>query len=103
MGTLPIRAKLTLWYLLLTSAGAMLFGITSYGVLRFALIKEKKTHLRGREERLKKLLRDNKAQHITASLNEQLRNYALVTHEGNLFQLRGRDGAKIFPAESSDE
>jgi two-component system, OmpR family, heavy metal sensor histidine kinase CusS len=103
MSALSIRAKLTLWYLLLTSAGAMLFGITSYGVLRYALIKEKKTHLRGREDRLKSLLRDNKAQHITSSLNEQLRNYALVTHEGNLFQLRGRDGAQIFPAESSDE
>jgi two-component system heavy metal sensor histidine kinase CusS len=103
MGALSIRAKLTLWYLLLTSAGAMLFGITSYGVLRYALIKEKKTHLRGREERLMGLLRDNKAQHITSSLNEQLRNYALVTHEGNLFQLRGRDGSQIFPAESSDE
>jgi two-component system, OmpR family, heavy metal sensor histidine kinase CusS len=103
MGALSIRAKLTLWYLLLTFAGAMLFGITSYGVLRYALIKEKKTHLRGREERLMSLLRDNKAQHITASLNEQLRNYALVTHEGNFFQLRARDGARIFPAVSSDD
>jgi two-component system, OmpR family, heavy metal sensor histidine kinase CusS len=103
MGALSIRAKLTLWYLLLMSAGAMLFGITSYGVLHYALIKEKKTHLRGREERLEMLLRDNKAQHIRASLNEQLRNYALVTHEGNLFQLRGRDGGQIFPADSSDE
>ena len=52
MRALSIRAKLTLWYLLVTFAGALLFGFTSYGVLQYALLQEKKTHLLGREQRL---------------------------------------------------
>lgn len=100
MRTLSIRAKLTLWYLLVTFAGVLLFGITSYGVLQYALLQEKKTHLLGREERLLRLLDENKAQHVAASLGEQLSNYALVTHEGNLFQLRRPDGTLLFPSDA---
>jgi heavy metal sensor kinase len=97
MHTLSVRAKLTLWYLLVTFAGALLFGVTSYGVLHYALLQEKKTHLLGREERLLRLVEENKAEHIGLSLNEQLSNYALVTHEGNLFQLNNLDGSVMFP------
>ena len=81
MRALSIRAKLTLWYLLVTFAGALLFGITSYGALRYALLQEKKTHLLGREQRLLRFLEENKAQHVAATLDGQLSNYALVTHE----------------------
>jgi two-component system, OmpR family, heavy metal sensor histidine kinase CusS len=102
MHALSIRAKLTLWYLLVTFAGALLFGITSYGALEYALLQEKKTHLLGREERLQRLLEENKAQHIQASLHEQLSNYALVTHEGNLFQLRRPDHTALFSADAKD-
>jgi two-component system heavy metal sensor histidine kinase CusS len=101
MRALPIRAKLTLWYLLVTFAGALLFGITSYGVLAYALKQEKKTHLLGREARLIRLLEDNQLQHVTGSLDAQLRDYALVTHEGNLFQLRRLDGSLLFPDDPS--
>src|SRR5580704_2882422 len=80
----------------------MLFGIASYGVLHYALLREKETHLRGREERLLRLLEENRARHVTASLNEQLKNYALVTHEGNLFQLRRPDGTTLFQADVKD-
>src|ERR1700735_139780 len=97
MHALSIRAKLTLWYLLVTFAGALLFGITSYGVLEYALQQEKKTHLLGREDRLIRLLEDNQLQHGTDSLDAQLQDYALVTHEGNLFQLRKLDGSLLFP------
>jgi two-component system heavy metal sensor histidine kinase CusS len=97
MHTFSVRAKLTLWYLLVTFAGALLVGITSYGVLHYALLQEKKTHLLGREERLLRLIDENNAEHVTTSLNEQLSNYALVTHEGNLFQLKNPDGTLLFP------
>jgi heavy metal sensor kinase len=96
MPPLSIRAKLTLWYLLVTFAGALLFGITSYGVLHYALLQEKKTHLLGREERLLRLLDGNQSQPDANSLNEQLTNYALVTHEGNLFSLLRLDGTLFF-------
>lgn len=102
MHTLSIRAKLTLWYLLATFAGMVLFGIISYGVLHYVLLEEKKTHLMGREDRLLRLLEENRTQKIATSLQEQLSNYALVTHEGNMFQLRGSDGSLLFPAESRD-
>jgi two-component system heavy metal sensor histidine kinase CusS len=98
MQTLPIRAKLTLWYLLATFAGMVLFGIISYGVLHYVLLQEKKTHLLGREERLHRLLEENRTQQVTASLDEQLSKYALVTHEGNMFQLRRPDGSLLFPS-----
>jgi two-component system, OmpR family, heavy metal sensor histidine kinase CusS len=100
MRAFSIRAKLTLWYLLVTFVGALLFGVTSYGVLEYALLQEKKTHLLGREERLTRLLDENKAQHVSASLDDQFSNYALVTHEGNLFQLRRPDGKLLFPSDS---
>lgn len=100
MRPFSIRAKLTLWYLLVTFAGALLFGITSYGVLHYALLQGKKTHLNGREVRLMRLLDENRAQHVAASLEEQLTDYALVTHEGNLFQLRQPDGSLLFPADT---
>jgi len=97
MQTLPIRAKLTLWYLLATFAGMVLFGIISYGVLNYALLQEKKTHLLGREERLIRLLAENRTEQVPASLDDQLSKYALVTHEGNMFQLRKPDGSLLFP------
>jgi heavy metal sensor kinase len=102
MRALSIRAKLTLWYLLVTFAGALLFGFTSYGVLQYALLQEKKTHLLGREQRLMRFLEENKSQHVAATLDGQLSNYALVTHEGNLFQLRRPDGTLIFPIDPKD-
>ena len=100
MHALSIRAKLTLWYLLLTFAGALLFGVCSYGVLKYELIQEKKAHLLGREKRLIEMLEENKARHIPASLHDQLNNFALVTHEGNLLELRTLDGALLFPSDA---
>jgi hypothetical protein len=102
MNTLPIRAKLTLWYLLATFAGMLLFGIISYGVLHYALLQEKKTHLLGREDRLLRLIDENRTQQGSASLEELLSKYALVTHEGNMFQLRKPDGSLLFPSGETD-
>lgn len=102
MHALPIRAKLTLWYLLATFAAMVLFGAISYGVLYYALLQEKKTHLVGREQRLIRLLDENRAQHVTAPLEQQLSNYALITHEGNMFQLRRADDSLMFPSAAKD-
>lgn len=102
MQNLPLRAKLTLWYLVATFAGMVLFGIISYGVLHYALLQEKKTHLLGREERLIRLLAENRTEQASASLDDQLSKYALVTHEGNMFQLRKADGSLLFPAGVKD-
>jgi signal transduction histidine kinase len=85
------------WYLLVTFAGWLLFGFLSYGALRFALFQGKKSHLRGREQRLIQFLEENKADRTPLSLPEQLRNYAVVTHEGNLFEIRNPAGGLIFP------
>ena len=73
MRDLSVRAKLTLWYLLVTFAGLLFFGVLSYGALRFALFQGKKSHLRGREQRLIQFLEDNKAEHTPLPLSEQLR------------------------------
>jgi two-component system heavy metal sensor histidine kinase CusS len=97
MRDLSVRAKLTLWYLLVTSAGLLVFGVLSFGALRFALFQGKKSHLLGREQRLIEFLAENRDQHSALPLSEQLRNYAIVTHEGNLFEIRRPDGSLLFP------
>jgi two-component system heavy metal sensor histidine kinase CusS len=100
MGALSVRAKLMLLYFLVTCAGLSLFGLMSFGALQYALLQGKKTHLQGREDRLITFLRDNKASGIKTSLDEQLRNFALVTHEGDLFHVHNMDGSVLFPTGS---
>ena len=96
---LSVRAKLMLLYLLVTLAGLLIFGLMSFGALQYALLQGKKTHLKGREDRLVSLLTENRAKGVTEPLSEQLRNYALVTHEGNLFHIHNLDGSFLFPSE----
>jgi two-component system, OmpR family, heavy metal sensor histidine kinase CusS len=88
-----------LYYLLVTLAGLLIFGLMSFGALRYALLQGKKTHLQGREDRLVSLLRESKASGLTEPLSEQLKNYALITHEGNLFHVHNLDGTFLFPSE----
>jgi len=88
-----------LFYLMVTLTGLLIFGLMSFGALQYALLQGKKTHLQGREERLVSLLKENKAKGVTEPLSEQLRNYALVTHEGNLFHIHSLDGSLLFPVE----
>jgi two-component system heavy metal sensor histidine kinase CusS len=88
-----------LFYLLVTLAGLLIFGLMSFGALQYALLQGKETHLRGREDRLVSLLKENKATGVTEPLSEQLKNYALVTHEGNLFHIHNLDGSLLFPSE----
>jgi two-component system, OmpR family, heavy metal sensor histidine kinase CusS len=99
MHALSVRAKLMIFYLLVTLAGLLIFGLMSFGALQYALLQGKKTHLQGRENRLVSLLKENKAKGVTEPLSEQLRNYALVTHEGNLFHIHNLDGSLLFPSE----
>jgi two-component system heavy metal sensor histidine kinase CusS len=89
-----------LLYLLVTLAGLLIFGLMSFGALQYALLQGKKTHLQGREDRLISLLNENRAKGVPVPLSEQLRNYALVTHEGNLFHIHNLDGSPFFPAEA---
>jgi two-component system heavy metal sensor histidine kinase CusS len=100
---LSVRAKLMLFYLLVTLAGLLIFGLMSFGALQYALLQGKKTHLQGREDRLISLLKENRAKGVTEPLSEQLRNYALVTHEGNLFHIHNLDGSLLFPSERSGQ
>ena len=100
MRSLSVRAKLMLLYLLVTFAGLVLFGLISFGALQYALLQGKKTHLQGREDRLIALLKDNQTNGVTLPLDEQLRNYALVTHEGNLFRIHESDGRVLYPRET---
>jgi two-component system, OmpR family, heavy metal sensor histidine kinase CusS len=102
MHALSVRAKLMLLYFLVTLAGLLIFGLMSFGALQYALLQGKKTHLQGREDRLVSLLNENRAKGVTSPLSEQLRSYALVTHEGNLFHIHNLDGSIFFPSEGID-
>ena len=99
MHSLSVRAKLMVYYLLVILAGLLIFGLMSFGALQYALLQGKKTHLQGREDRLLSLLKENKATGVTEPLSEQLKSYALVTHEGNLFHIHNLDGTFLFPSE----
>lgn len=96
-----VRGKLTLLYSLVTFGGLVLFGMLTYGLLHYALIQGKRKHLEGREERLMSFLAENASKTQHAGLNEQLRNYALVTHEGNLFHIKTMAGVRVFPVDRS--
>jgi heavy metal sensor kinase len=87
------------YYLLVILAGLLIFGLMSFGALQYALLQGKKTHLQGREDRLLSLLKENKATGVVEPLSDQLRNYALVTHEGNLFHIHNLNGTFLFPSE----
>ncbi len=99
MRALSVRAKLMLLYLLVTLTGLLIFGLMSYGALQYACLQGKRTHLQGREDRLINLLKENKAKGVRDTLDEQLRNYARATHEGNLFHIHNLDGSLLFPTE----
>jgi two-component system heavy metal sensor histidine kinase CusS len=100
---LSVRAKLVLLYFLVTLAGLLIFGLMSFGALQYALLQGKKTHLQGREDRLISLLNENRAKGTPVPLSEQLRNYALVTHEGNLLHIHNIDAAFSFPLKEAAE
>jgi two-component system heavy metal sensor histidine kinase CusS len=101
MYALSVRAKLMLFYFLVTMTGLLIFGLMSFGALQYALLQGKKTHLQGREDRLIAFLKENKTNGVKVPLDEQLKNYALVTHEGNLFNIHNLDGSLFFPSERS--
>jgi heavy metal sensor kinase len=102
MNAFSVRAKLIFLYFLVTLTGLLLFGLMSFGVLQFTLLQAKKTHLQGREDRLISLLKENKASSAPVNLEEELKNYALVTHEGNLFDIQTLDGSPIFPLKGTE-
>jgi heavy metal sensor kinase len=97
MRSLSVRAKLTFWYLAVTSTALLLFGLLSFGALRVTLLQLKRSSLARREERLKLFLADNRQKQLHTPLSEQLENYAVITHEGNLFQIRDKSGRLVFP------
>lgn len=96
-----IRARLTLWYLVVTSAGLLLFGLLSFEALRIALLQVKRASVARREQRLLTFLDENRKSHPELPLPDQLRNYATITHEGNLFELRTPEGGLIFPVDAA--
>jgi hypothetical protein len=65
--------------------------------LRYVLLKVKRLTLNRREQRLLLFLEQNRQKHVPAPLSEQLESYALITHEGNLFQIRDLQSGLIFP------
>ncbi len=102
LAPLSVRARLTLLYLAVTAAGLLLFGLLSLGVLRFALLQVKRASVARREQRLLVFLDQNRQSLATSSLQVQLRNFATITHEGNLFELRDSAGNLIFPADPAE-
>lgn len=95
---LSIRVKLTLWYFGATCVALCLFGVFSYGALRFALLHLKKDNLMRREQRLLAYLAENRSRQLPTPLNGQLQNYVVIAHEGNLFEMRDPGGSILFPA-----
>ena len=94
-----VRAKLTMWYLVVTSIALCIFGVASFGALSYTLVRFKHLSLNRREQRLMLFLEQNSRRRVSASVLEQLQNYALITHEGNLFEIRDLNGVVLFPVE----
>jgi signal transduction histidine kinase len=75
--------------------------LVSFGALRYALLHLKRASLARREQRLMLFLQQEKDKRVPLSTLEQLESYALIMHEGNLFQIRSASGAVIFPADAA--
>jgi heavy metal sensor kinase len=101
LAALSIRAKLTLWYFGITLLALLVFGILSLGALRYTLLQLKQANLLRREQRLSAYLDQNSQSHTHLTLTEQLKNYALISHEGNLFQVKELTGTLIFPLDAA--
>ncbi|SDE90720.1 ATP-binding protein [Terriglobus roseus] len=93
IGSISVRARLALLYTAVAFTGLVLFGALTYGILYYAAVQGKETHLIGREDRLKALL------HTRSGTDEQelLRSFTAATHEGNLIFIRNSDGTWLFP------
>lgn len=94
IGSISVRARLALLYAAVTFTGLVLFGALTYGILYYAAIQGKETHLIGREDRLNTLLHEN----TSANVNDLLRSFTAATHEGNLIFIQNADGSWLFPA-----
>lgn len=94
---LSIRAKLTLWYLVVTLVTLLLIGLLSLGALHYTLLQLKRDNLRRREERLSAYLEQNRMKRTAIPVSQELQDYALISHEGNLFQIRDLSGRLLFP------
>jgi two-component system heavy metal sensor histidine kinase CusS len=101
MRSLSIRAKLTLWYLGVLTTALLVFGLLSFGALRYALLQVKQATLKHREQRLMLFLEQNQKKQNPIPLTEQLHSYTLIAHEGNLFQIRELDGSLLFPHDAA--
>jgi two-component system heavy metal sensor histidine kinase CusS len=101
MRSLSLSAKLTLWYLTVTSIALLLFGLLSFGALRYSVVQSKRLTLMQRESRLLLFVEQNEKEHKITSITEQLRNYAVIAHEGNRVQIRDLDGNLIFPFDAA--
>jgi two-component system, OmpR family, heavy metal sensor histidine kinase CusS len=97
MQYLSVRAKLTSWYFAITSIALCIFGLASLGALHYTLLNQKHLNLERRERRLLLFLEQNRDRRVSASVSDQLQNFALITHEGNLFQIRDLNGKIQFP------
>ena len=100
MQSLSVRAKLTLWYFAITSIALCIFGLASLGALDYTLMKLKHLNLDRREQRLLLFLEQNRNRRDFTPVTVQLHNYALITHEGNLFQIRDLAGNVLFPLDA---
>jgi heavy metal sensor kinase len=97
MQALSIRARLTLWYLAVTFTALLFFGLLSLGALRYTLLKLKRESIVRREQRLSSYLEQNRLKRPSLPLSDQLQDYALISHEGNFFQIRDLSGGLVFP------
>lgn len=93
IGSISVRARLALLYSAVTFTGLVLFGALTYGILHYAAIQGKETHLIGREDRLNTLLHEKSG----SNMDELLRSFTAATHEGNLIFIQNADGSWLFP------
>jgi two-component system, OmpR family, heavy metal sensor histidine kinase CusS len=98
MRAIPVRAKLTLWYLAVTSVALCIFGLASFAALQYTLFHLKCLTLQRREQRLFVFLKQSQNKQPSIPLTQKLQNYVLITHEGDLFEIRDLNGRLEFPA-----
>jgi heavy metal sensor kinase len=96
-----ISLRLTLWFSAVFLTGFALFGLIMWADLANSLSNGRDKTVSGRAGRLKELLRNFQAD-SEIRRNAKFADFAAATPEGNLIQVLGANGARVYPPPSAD-
>lgn len=98
LAPMPIRIRLTLWYVAVLLAGLALFGAGMWLMLEHRLVTNLDARLTARVDGLRALLKDEGGARNHGQLQDELTEYAREAPEGAFVQVQDARGAVLLQA-----